>query len=218
MHDFSLKIDNATDFIERALSDFLRDKKLQLTDQQYEKLKKLLMVRLMDEELSYASAYNQLSELIEYRKDYEIGANAPDEAEEEMIRIIGAADDIQDTAAPIETTRFKKRFIVTALLLALLLAGLFSVQGLSYLKDNVAKKTAVITKTEEDHLKQLVAQVVELETSQGNDVSAASVYNQIKKLDSVQAHGAATSYKKFNHAQYGVAIEYLDKKIKRLTP
>lgn len=215
MHDFSLKMENATDFIERALSDFLRDKKLQLTDQQYEKLKKLLMVRLMDEELSYASAYNQLSELIEYRTDYEIGANAPDEAEEEMIRIIGAADDALVVAAPIETNRFKKRFIITASLLALLIGGLLSAQGVSYLRDNAAKEAAVITRAEETQLKELVAQVVELEKSQGNAITSASVYNEIKKLESIQSHGEATSYKKFNHAQYIAAIEYLNDRLLR---
>lgn len=216
MNHFSLKIDQATDFIERALNDFLRDKKLQLTNQQYEKLKKLLMVRLMDEELSYAKAYNQLSEIMEYRKDYEINANAPDEAEEEMIRIIGAADDMQVAEGFVEAVSFKKRFLVVTVLFVVLLIGLLGAYGFSYLKEKTAQNLVVVTASEEEDLKSLVSQLVDLEKQHGNEVSAASIYNKIKKLEKVQDYGVVSSYKKFNKAQYVAAVEYLKDQIEEL--
>lgn len=212
MTNAAFKTDTATEFIDRALSDFLRDKKLKLTNQQHRKLKKLLMVRLMDEEMSYASAYNQLSDIVEYRKDYEIDANARNEAEEEMIRIIGAAD-VQEVEVPIETTRFKKRFIVVATILVLLLIGLASLAGIQYLQHRTVQMTTVINTTEEEQIKTLVAQVVGLEKTRGNDITAASIYNKIKKLDGVTKNGTATSYKKFNHAQYQAAVEFLEGRV-----
>ena len=112
MNNAQFKTETAVDTITQALDDFLRDKHLKLTTQQYTRLKKLLMVRLLEEEMSYSNAYNHLTDIVEYRKDYEIDANAPDEAEEEMIRIIGAAD-VQEIEVPVETTRFKKRFLIT---------------------------------------------------------------------------------------------------------
>ena len=200
-------------FIEQALNDFLRDKKLQLTSQQYEKLKKLLMVRRLEEEMSYANAYNHLSTIMEYRKDYEINANALEEAEEEMIRIIGAAD-TQEKEVIVESTHYKKRFLIAAGLLVLLCALFIGTKAAGYYLDKQAQKTAIITTAEENEIKSLVAQVVALEKEKGNEITAASVYNEIKNLESVQAHGPATSYKKFNRAQYQKAVFFLSERLK----
>ncbi len=212
MNNPAFEISDSTEFFDKALNDFLRDKRLSLTDQQYQKLRKLLMVSLFDEEMSYSSAYNKLSELVEYRKDYEINANAPDEAEEEIIHILGAAD-AQEADAPIVITRFKKRFFVTATLLVLVFLGMLAFQGVSYVQGNIAKKAAVITTAEEIQLKKLVAEVVALEKQNG--ITSASVYAQIKKLEAVQKQGEATSYKKFNNAQYSAAVEYLNARLQR---
>lgn len=213
MGNIKFKTDSATDFINKALDDFLRDKKLQLTDQQYEKLKKLLMVRLLEDEMSYASAYNQLTDIMEYRKDYEINANALDEAEEEMIRIIGAAD-VKQVEVIVETTKYKKRFMACTALLALLCIGLVGIQASNYFKNKNAAMTAIITTAEEQNLKALVQQIVAFETERGNEVTHNAIYNDIKKLESVQTLGTATSYKKFNRAQYEAAVKYLNGRVK----
>ncbi len=212
MENAQFKTDSATDFITKALDDFLRDKKLQLTTQQHEKLKKLLMVRLLEEEMSYANAYNHLNDIMEYRKDYEINANALEEAEEEMIRIIGAAD-IQEKEVIVETARYKKRFIATIALLALFCVGIVGLQAVTYFKNKNTEMTAVITTAEEQELKALVQKLVELEKSRGQEITHNAIYNQIKKLESVQSLGTATSYKKFNRAQYDAAMVFLNKQI-----
>lgn len=204
--------ENATDFIENAIKDFLRDKKLSLTNQQYSKLKKLLMIRMLEEDMSYASAYNQLSELVEYRKDYEINANAQDEAEEELIRILGSAD-TQEIQIPVETHRFKKRFITVLTLLLTLLISVASYQTLRHIQIKTAEMNTVISTEQENEIKDLVSQLIVLEKSRGNDITAASIYNKIKKLDTVTAHGEASSYKKFNRAQYQAAIQFLNQEL-----
>ncbi len=209
-----LKTDDASVFITKALNDFLRDKNLALTPQQYNKLKKLLMVRLLDEEMSYENAYGHLSDIKEYRKEYEIDANAPDEAEEEMIRIIGAAD-VQEKKVIVESTRYKKRFVAIVCLLAFLCVGFIAVQSIAYFKNKNATMTAIITTAEESVLKSLVQDVVEIEKTRGNDITHNAIYNDIKKLEAVQNRGTATSYKKFNRAQYDAAVAYLNKKIQQ---
>lgn len=214
MRDIDFKTDNAADLIAKALDNFLRDKKLQLTGQQYDRLKKLLMVRLLDEEMSYASAYNTLSDTIEYRKDYDIDANAPDEAEEEMIRIIGAAD-TKETEIVVETTKFKKRFLIALGLLVLLCTMIIGTKAAGYYLSKQAEMAAVITTTEEEQIKQLVQKVVDLETSRGNEITPNAVYNKIKNLETVQAHGPATSYKKFNRAQLNETITFLNQWISK---
>ena len=70
--------------------------------------------------------------------------------------------------------------------------------------------TAVITTKEETELKNLVQKIVALEKERGNDITSNAIYNQIKKLDTVQSAGTATSYKKFNQAQYQAAMEFLE--------
>ncbi len=217
MNNTQFKIDDAADFITQALDDFLRDKKLKLSAQQYGRLKKLLMVSLLDQEMSYSSAYSHLSELIEYRKDYEIDANAPDEAEEEMIRIIGAAD-AQEIEVVVESTRFKKRFMIAASLLLFFCIGFIGTKTVQHFKNNTIKMASVITTTEETQLKELVRRVVEVEKNRGITITHNAVYNKIKKLEGVTTAGDASSYKKFNYAQLGAATDFLNEWIAGVEP
>lgn len=217
MNTAPFQIDDASNFISKALDDFLRDKKLKLTPQQYARFKKLLMIRQLDEDISYSSAYNYLSELIEYRKDYEIDANAPDEAEEEMIRLLGAAD-TQEVEVVVESTKFKKRFLVAASLLAFMCAGLIGIKAVQYVKNETVKMASVITTEDENAIKTLVQKIVELENARGHKITTNAIYNDIKKLDSVSEAGDASSYKKFNYAQYEAAINYLNKRLAEIKP
>jgi len=210
-------IDGASNTLTKALDDFLRDKKLQLTTQQYERLKKLLMIRQLDEEMSYSSAYNHLSELIEYRKDYEIDANAPDEAEEEMIRIIGAAD-TKEVEVIVEKTEFKKRFLIAASILAFIFTGFIGKKYFQHVEEKTTKMASVISTDDEKNLKNLVQKIVDAETTAENTITVNAVYNDIKKLEAVQNAGDATSYKKFNYGQYQVAIEYLNNRLASTQP
>ena len=212
MNNALLKTDDATAFITKALNDFFRDKNLTLTSQQYDKLKKLLMVCLLDEEMSYENAYGHLCDIREHRKEYEIDANAPDEAEEEMIRIIGAAD-VPQKEVVIETTKYKKPFMLMSALCTFLVMGLIGTQALNYIQHKNAMMTAVIGKVEEDTIKSLVQQVVTMETNNGNTITHSAVYKDIKNLNSVKSFGTATSYKKFNRAQYEATVEYLRERI-----
>ena len=212
MNNAMLKTDDATAFITKALNDFLTDKNLALTPQQYDKLKRLLMVRLLDEEMSYENAYGHLCDIREHRKEYEIDANAPDEAEEEMIRIIGAAD-VKQVEVVVETTKYKKPFILMSALCALLVMGLIGTQVLSNMQHKNAAMTAVIGKAEEDTIKSLVQQVVTMETQNGNTITHSAVYKDIKDLDGVKSLGTATSYKKFNRAQYEATVGYLNGRV-----
>lgn len=210
-------IDDASNMLTKALNDFLHDKKLQLTPQQYQRFKKLLMVRQLDEEMSYSSAYNYLSELIEYRKDYEIDANAPDEAEEEMIRIIGAAD-TKEVQVIVEDKKFKKYFAIAASLLAFVFAGFVATKSFQHIEENTVKMASVITSEDEKNLKEMVQKIVDFEKAQGNEITINAVYNDIKKLDTVQNAGDATSYKKFNYGQYQAAIEHLNNRLIQIQP
>jgi len=215
MNNALLQTEDATAFITRALNDFLRDHHLALTPQQYEKLEKLLMVRLLDEEMSYENAYNHLTDIKEHRKDYQIDANAPDEAEEEMIRIIGAAD-FQQVEVAVETMRYKKRFYVTLGILGLVCLGLAISMVNNHLGHQRIETLAmmqVIDRDEENVIKDLVQQVVTMETKNGNEITHSAVYKELKELDAITTHGTATSYKKFNKAQYKVAVEYLNGRV-----
>ena len=217
MNNALLQTEDSSAFITKALDDFLRDKTLTLTPQQYAKLKKLLMVRLLDEELSYENAYSHLCEIREHRKDYEINANAPDEAEEEMIRIIGAAD-VQEkqVTVEIETDKYKKRFYIALALLALVCCGLAASSFNRYLDGQKMKALTmaqVINSDEENIIKDLVQQVVTLETQKGNDITHSAIYAEMKNIDGVIAHGEARSYKKFNRAQYEAAVAYLQGRV-----
>ena len=212
MNNVKFKTEDAAEFIVKALNDFLRDKKLQLTNQQYEKLKKLLMVRLLEEEMSYNNAYNLLNEIIEYRKDYEINANAVGEAEEEIIRIIGAADNTEKEIY-VETTKYKKPFIFMTALCALLIIGLIGTQILNYTQNQKTFMASVIGTDEEDAIKSLDQKVVTLESSDENIITHSAVYNDIKALKDIKSLGSATSYKKFNQAQYLLAVEYLNDRL-----
>ena len=217
MNSVQFKTSDGVDSITKALDDFLRDKRLSLSDQQYARLKKLLMVALLDGEMSYSAAYNTLCGLSEYRKDYEIDANAPDEAEEEMIRIIGAAD-ISEKQIIIENTRFKKRFMAAASLLVLLCGSIIGAKAVSHYKDQTLAMASVISTEEEGALKTMVQQIADLESASGNAVTTNAIYHDIKKLDAVQAAGSAGSYKKLNQAQYRAAMDYLQSRLATMQP
>ena len=212
------KTDDASDSITKALNDFLRDKNLSLSDQQYIRIKKLLMVSLSDaDDFSYDEAYSQLCDIKEHRKDYEIDANAPNEAEEEMIRIIGAAD-IQEkrVTVEVETQKYKKRFYIALTLLGLagcVLAFSSFNRYMDAQKMEALAMMQVINSDEENVIKDLVQKVVTMETNAGNEITHSKVYNEIKELNTVTAHGQASSYKKFNKAQFNAAAEYLQGRI-----
>lgn len=216
MNNLQFKTNEATDFITKALDDFLRDKRLKLTTQQYDKLKKLLMVKLLEEDdMSYGTTYSHLTDIVEYRKDYEINVNALDEAEEEMIRIIGAAD-IQEKEIIVETSKYKKRFYITLCLLSFVCAGLLLSlvkQYFDHQKIEMLASAQVIDVDEENVIKDLVQQLVTKETKNGHEITHSAIYKDIKDLESIQSLGSATSYKKFNKAQYDVAVQYLKGRI-----
>lgn len=216
MGNIKFKTDIAVNVITHAFDDFLRDKRLYLTVQQYKRLKKLLMIRLLEDEMSYSNAYNQLSEIIEYRKDYEINANAPDEAEEEMIRIIGAAD-VKEIEITVEGSKFKKRFIAVSSLLALILIGFLGFMTAQYFehkKIHSLEMARIITSSEEITLKNLVQHIITLERSRNIHISHGAIYNKIKNLAAIKNKGYATSYKKFNYAQFAEARLFLNQWIK----
>ena len=71
----------------------------------------------------------------------------------------------------------------------------------------------VINSNEENIIKDLVQQVVTLETQKGNDITHNAIYAEMKELDGVIAHGEARSYKKFNRAQFDAAVVYLNGRI-----
>lgn len=217
MNSVAFKTSDGVDTITKALDDFLRDKRLSLSAQQYSRLKKLLMVALLDGEMSYSAAYNTLCGLSEYRKDYEIDANAQEEAEEEMIRIIGAADVTEKTVI-IENLTFKKPFMIAASLLILICGGMIGAKAVSDYKNQTLALADVITRDEEAAIKDMAQHIADLESAAGNAVTTNAIYNDIKKLDSVKAAGSATSYKKFNQAQYLVAMEYLQARLATLQP
>ena len=221
MTNVLFQTDTASEAITKALDDFLRDKHLSLSDQQYIRVKKLLMVRLLDDDdLSYENAYNQLCDIKEHRKDYEIDANAPNEAQEEMIRIIGAADMEQvKVEVAVEVERYKKRFYITLGLLGVMctiLALSLVSQYMASQKIEVLAMAQVINTAEENTIKDLVQRVITLETKAGNKISHSAVYKDIKELDEIQSLGEARSYKKFNKSQYNVAVEYLNDCITKL--
>lgn len=209
MNNTQFMAEGGVDIITKALDDFLRHKRLSLSTQQYSRLKKLLMVSLLDQDISYSAAYNQLSTLMEYRKDYDIDANAPDEAEEEMIRIIGAAD-VAETTVIVETTKFKKRFIVAACLLVVFFGALIAMKAVENYRQSAIKMASVISNDQAEDLKNLVEQIVDIEKLNGRDITPNAIYAQMKKLESVQTAGNATSYKKFNNAQLMAATEFLN--------
>ncbi len=216
MSNAIFKIDDASTHITQALNNFLKDKNLRLTDQQYIRLKKLLMVRLLDEDITYESAYQHLCDIKEYRKDYEINANAPNEAEEEMIRIIGAAD-IEQVEVTVEVDHYKKRFIVAVALLGVMCAGVVFLMANQYVSNKKIEMLAsaqVINTAEEDQIKALVQQIVTMETKNGNKITHSAVYKEMKELEGIQSLGEARSYKKFDKAQHKVAVEYLSGRLK----
>lgn len=216
MSETAFKPNAAVDVITKALDDFLRDKRLKLTPQQYSRLKKLLMVRLLEEEMSYSNAYGHLSDIVEYRKEYEIDANAPDEAEEEMIRIIGAAD-AQEVEVVVESQRFRTLFFITICLLLFIGMSTAIFKTVQHFKAETIKMASVISSEQEEEIKTLVEQLVTLEKSQGRDITSNAIYNEIKKLESVTASGEVTSYKKFNQSQHAAAVQYLNARLTKVS-
>jgi len=219
MSSFEFQADTVVNIITKALDDLLRDKRLKLTAQKYERLKKVLMVRFLDDACDYSDVYNYLSDITEYRKDYEIDANAPDEAEEEMIHILAAAD-IEEVEIEVKTSIFKKRYIAALTALLLICAVAFVSYTISHLESKAIatvdsdKLARVITTAEEAELKSLVWKVVELEKERGKNTKHNTVYSRIKRLDTVRAYGPASSYKKFNHAQFFESRIFLNQWIK----
>ncbi|MCI5061168.1 MAG: hypothetical protein MRY79_08910 [Alphaproteobacteria bacterium] len=58
--------------------------------------------------------------------------------------------------------------------------------------------------------------MVDLELTQGNKITSAQIWNEIKALDAVTQHGYKSSYKHFSPAQYREAKAFLEIRIMAL--
>jgi endonuclease YncB( thermonuclease family) len=146
--------------------------------------------------------YNYLCALSDWgmsHSDMIDGTESEEYTEESLVKLLICADN---------KPRFS--YFKIALLLIVLVAVVASVLIFQ------SRSNATITTVQANDLKSIVSNIVSLETKSGNNISHASLWNNIKGLESVKRHGYKTSYKLFTLAQYKAAKEFLQTRIKNI--
>lgn len=196
--------------IQEAIDRFLDDNDLELTKNNKEKLHRNLTLWFQEKSpLSTSFIYNYLQETLEYQEfNIQKQQGTGDIADETAIINILINTDPRRPATKLIT--ILRRITKPLMLVYLLITLSYSVIYTQRHQETAQMQIQQISVMEANSLKNMVKEITEISTENGQPISTAAVWAMIKKAPSITNHGTTKSYKNFNRAQYLAAQTLLN--------
>lgn len=209
-----------------GLQNFLDDNRLNLSDQNFERaFQHLLSSTIFYKDMALYDVTNYLQQILEYHEHVIDTMNKTGLAEESLIKLIVTADNKPVKEINNKNSTKEKRWkfslstiplpVATSLLLVVgfAIATPFvpsSLYPTSFQNSDSYNEIGISSVNE---LKGMVKELAALEKNRGHDISPATIWNEVKALDTVTSHGYKSSYKNFNPAQYKATKVFLENRI-----
>lgn len=217
--------------LSEGLQNFLDDNELHLSDQNFDRaFQHLLSATMSYKDITLYDVQNYLKQILEYHEYVIDTMNKTGLAEDSLIKLIITAENDQRNQlknnGEAKPERKPWKFSLSALPLPvvtslLILVGFavatpfmpHSPESTLFQTTDIHNEIGISSINE---LREMVKELSTLEQAHGNEVSPATIWNDVKALDNVTRHGYKSSYKNFSPAQYNAAKAFLETRIQAL--
>lgn len=191
------EIKDRNKIIREGINDFLDDHGIDFSSQNMERTAKHLFKTFeQDNSISATSINDFLSRIFEYNEGTISSMNSEDgsDYEELLVSLVVAAEK--------KTKNPAKIWFIILLGFAILIGAVLLLQP--------SPQNTVISITQAQDLKSLVADIVKLEKKNNNKTTHQAIWNIVKNLENITQYGFQASYKDFSETQYLEAKKYLN--------
>ena len=190
--------------IDQGINDFLDDNGIDLTKQNFKRVKTHLFKHYEDERSISATVINNyLSRIFEHNeinREYLDSDDGGSNTEDLLVSVVLTADN--------KRTKYFKRMLLSVLVVGVMTCAGVYAQNYFYAQP--------ITIVQSNELKDLVSEVVQIEADKNEKpISPNTVWKILKDLESVQRYGSKGSYKDFTQGQHKHAKQYLEQRIEQ---